>query len=94
MIALAAGIAAMAALALTAVRLFIGPTLQDRVLAFNAIVLMCAAICAAMASMARDGAWIDAAFALVISAYVVDVAVLKFFRQNSFQAPLAHPQER
>jgi|CXWL01.1.fsa_nt_gi multicomponent Na+:H+ antiporter subunit F len=94
MIALAACMAAMAVLALSAVRLFIGPTLQDRVLAFNAVVLICAAICAAMASAAREGAWIDAAFALVIAAYAVDVAVLKFFRQNSFQAPLAHPQDR
>ncbi len=94
MIALAACIAAMATLALIIVRLLIGPTLQDRVLALNAVALTCAAICAAMASVARDGAWVDAAFALVIAAYVVDVAVLKFFRQNSFQAPLAHPQER
>lgn len=94
MIGLLAALGAIAATAIAAARLFVGPTLQDRALAFNAIALMGVVICAALAAAAREAAWIDVAFALLIAVFAIDIAVLKFFRQNSFQAPLAHSQER
>ena len=92
MIAFAAA-AAMAALALALLRLFAGPTLYDRNLAANAITMYAALICAcgAVAAGRTDG--VDVALALLLGSFVVNVAVLKFFRTRTFQAPLAQAQE-
>lgn len=93
MIVLAASLGALMAMALSAPRLFIGPTLQDRTLAANAIVGKAALICAAASVMAQRAEWIDAAFALLLACYVANVAILKFFRLGSFQAPLTRKVE-
>lgn len=89
MIALFAAAGAAIALALALPRLFAGPTLYDRALASNAIVAKAALICAALAVIAGRADWLDAAIALVFGVFVVNVAILKFFRARTFQAPLA-----
>jgi multicomponent Na+:H+ antiporter subunit F len=93
MIALAAAVGVGLALALCLARLFGGPTLYDRTLAANAIVSKAALICAAIAVIAGQSAWVDAAIALTFTAFVVNVAILKFFRARTFQAPLSRREE-
>lgn len=89
MIALVAAAIVVVALALCLPRLFGGPTLYDRVLGANTVVQKAALACAALAVAAGRSDWVDVAFALVLGAFVFNVAVLKFFRVRSFQPPLA-----
>lgn len=93
MIALAAAIGVALTLALCLIRLFGGPTLYDRTLAANAILAKAGLVCAAVGVMAGQSAWIDAAFALVLCGFVLNIAILKFFRVRTFQAPLARARE-
>lgn len=89
MIAVVAAALVAVALALCLTRLFGGPTLYDRILGANAVVQKAALICAAVAVAAGRSDWLDVALALVLGGFVFNVAVLKFFRVRSFQAPLA-----
>lgn len=93
MTALAAAIGASLALALCLVRLINGPTLYDRTLAVNGVVIKLAVIAASAAVMAAQAVWIDVALAFVFGLLVVNVAVLKFFRTRTFQAPLARAED-
>lgn len=87
----AAGLTLILALAL--VRLFNGPTLYDRALAANVVATAAALVCAAFAAFRQRPDLVDAALALVLGGFVVNVAVLKFFRARSFQPPLARAGE-
>ena len=89
-IAAAAGVAGALALALA--RLFAGPTLYDRTLAANSAAAKAALICAALAVAAGRADWIDAAFALFLSVFVANVAIVKFFRARTFQPPLGRSE--
>ena len=93
MTALAAAIGAGIALLLGAVRLFGGPTLYDRMLALNGMVIKLAIILAAAAVMTAQAAYVDAALAFVLACVVMNVAVLKFFRSRTLQAPLARAED-
>lgn len=93
MIPLAAAIGVALLLALTLVRLFIGPTLYDRALAANSLVTKAALVSAALAVAFGRGEALDAAFVLVLGALVLNAAVLKFFRARTFQAPLARVED-
>lgn len=94
MIALVIAAAVVLLLALTLVRLFAGPTLYDRALAVNAIVFKAALVCAAISVVSGRSEAVDAAFVLVLGAFVLNAAALKFFRANTFQAPLARAEDR
>jgi len=89
MIALAAVLGLLVAIGLTLLRLFAGPTLYDRALAANAVLIKAALVCAALAVAAGEADWIDAAIALVLANLTATAAALKFFRYRSFQAPMA-----
>lgn len=89
MIALAVMVGALVALALAGVRAIGGPTLQDRALATYSIVEKIVLMCAAATVLGAPAAWIEAAFALLLSGYVVNVAILKVFRFGNLQAPLS-----
>jgi multicomponent Na+:H+ antiporter subunit F len=93
MIGIAAAIGVCVLMAPTLLRLFAGPTLHDRALAANTIVLQAALVCAALAVAAGRADWTDAAFALVLGAFVTHAAMLKFFRAGTFQAPMARGEE-
>jgi multisubunit Na+/H+ antiporter MnhF subunit len=92
MIALIAAGGLALAMGLALVRLASGPTLYDRALAANALVLRGALACAAFAAAFGRGAWVDVAIALVLGALVLNAAVLKFFRARSFQPSLAREE--
>lgn len=93
MTAVAAAAGAGIALALCLIRLFAGPTLYDRVLAANGVVTKLAIICASAAVLAGRAEFVDAAIAFVLALLVVNVAVLKFFKARTFQAPLVRAEE-
>lgn len=76
-------------LALTLVRLFVGPTLYDRVLAANAVAAKLVLVVAAIAAASGQAGVVDVALALALASFVINAAVLKFFRARTFQAPLA-----
>jgi multicomponent Na+:H+ antiporter subunit F len=88
MIGIIAAIGVSLALALSLVRLFAGPTLYDRTSAASGAALKASLICAAIAVAAGRADWLDVAFALVLSAFVFNAVVLKFFRSRTFQAPI------
>lgn len=87
----AAGVALV--LALTMVRLHAGPTLYDRALAANSVIIKGALICAALAAAVGRADFVDAAFALALGGFVLNAAILKFFRAGTFQAPLVRAGE-
>lgn len=89
MIALITATAVTLLLGLTLMRLFGGPTLYDRALAASSIISKAALVCAALAVALGESSWIDVAIALALGGLVLNIAVLKFFRVRTFQAPLA-----
>jgi len=93
MIAMFTAAGLLLALALTLVRLFGGPTLYDRVLAVNAVATKVVLIVAAIAAATGQAELLDVALALALASFVVNTAVLKFFRARTFQAPLARVGE-
>lgn len=93
MSALAAAIGVGLALLLCVVRLFAGPTLYDRTLAMNGIVIKLAILAAAGAVITARPSLADAALAFLLASVVANVAVLKFFRARTFQAPLMRAEE-
>ncbi|GAM98830.1 other cation transporters [alpha proteobacterium U9-1i] len=93
MIAFIAAGVLVVALALTVVRLFAGPTLYDRVLAANAAVCKVALVVAAVAAATGGPALVDVAMVLLLGSFVLNAAILKFFRARSFQAPLVRAGE-
>ncbi len=93
MTALAAIIGVGLSLLLCVVRLFAGPTLYDRTLAVNGVVMKIAIIVAAAGVLAESAVFVDAALGFLLSSVVVNVAVLKFFRSGAFQTPLARAED-
>lgn len=93
MIALSAAVAAGAVLLLCLVRLFLGPTLYDRVIAANAAGLCIVVIVAAFAVMGADARALDVCIALVLAMLVGDVALLKFSSAKTFQTALARAED-
>jgi multicomponent Na+:H+ antiporter subunit F len=91
--AIAAAAGAVFALVLCLIRLFAGPTLHDRALAANGVIVKLAVLAAAAAVLAGDRAWSDVAIAFVFALFVVNLAVLKFFRAHTFQAPMARGED-
>jgi multicomponent Na+:H+ antiporter subunit F len=88
MIALIGATGVALLLALTLLRLHAGPTLYDRALAASSVTTKAALICAALATSAGRADFVDPAFALAFGSFVLNVAILKFFRTGSFQAPM------
>lgn len=89
MIAAFIAVALSLLLLLSAPRVFLGPTLYDRMLAAMAVCIDATLIAAALAAASGHAEWIDVSFALIATAIVLAVAVLKFFRMRTFQAPLS-----
>jgi multicomponent Na+:H+ antiporter subunit F len=93
MIALVAGMGVALLLALALVRLFAGPTLYDRVLVLQSLVVRAAAICATIAVAWGSEAGVEAAAVLMLANFVLCTAVLKFFAARTFQAPLVRVED-
>ncbi|MBL8548415.1 MAG: cation:proton antiporter [Hyphomonadaceae bacterium] len=92
MIAISAAGVIAAAMALALVRLFLGPTLHDRLLAAYAFALFACALVAAIAAAARRPDFVDVAIAMALGVFVLLTAAAKFLRYRSFQTALAPRQ--
>jgi multicomponent Na+:H+ antiporter subunit F len=92
MIALIAAAALALLIVLLLVRLYAGPTIYDRALAVNALLTKAALLCAAIAVGLGRSEGVEAAIVLVLCCFVLNVAVLKFFRSRTFQAALAREE--
>lgn len=89
MMTLGAVLTAIVVLLLCLVRLFLGPTLYDRVAAANAAAL-CVALAMAGVGVARnEGGALDAGVALVLALLVANVAMFKFSYAKTFQTAIA-----
>lgn len=88
MIPLAASAALCVAIMLILARLFVGPTLYDRLLAVLSLVGKLALVCAALGAMLGASALADAALALAFSSLILAAASMKFFHTRTFQAPI------
>jgi multicomponent Na+:H+ antiporter subunit F len=91
--AIAAAAGAALALFSCLIRLAGGPTLYDRTLALNGVVMKVTVIAAAAGVLAARAAWVDVALAFVLALLVINVAVVKFFRTRTFQPPLARQED-
>ena len=69
------------------------PSKSAKPLAANFVVVNATLVCACAAVAARRAEAVDVAVGLLFGALVVNVAVLKFFRARTFQAPLAQARE-
>lgn len=64
--------------ALAVVRLALGPTLPDRVVALDMMTVAIVAFCGLMAITARDSAFLDVALALALVGFLATVALARF----------------
>lgn len=69
-------------------RLFIGPTLYDRVLAVNSFGTKTVLFLAVFSLMVGRGDGLDIALLYALINFIATIAILKFFRYRSFQVPL------
>jgi multicomponent Na+:H+ antiporter subunit F len=92
MIAVIAAIGVGATLALSLVRLFAGPTLYDRALIASSVVVKAALLCAAVSVALGRTEGVDVALVLMLAAFALGAATLKFFRARTFQAPMAREE--
>jgi multicomponent Na+:H+ antiporter subunit F len=92
MIAIVAAIGVAATLALSLIRLFAGPTLYDRALIASSVVVKAALLCAAVSVALGRAEGVDVALVLMLAAFVLGAAMLKFFRARTFQAPMAREE--
>ncbi|XBQ15312.1 MAG: monovalent cation/H+ antiporter complex subunit F [Oceanicaulis sp.] len=84
-------VAAMLAvgMALILARLFVGPTLYDRVLAVNAFGTKTVLFLVVFALMAGETAAIDIALLYALVNFIATIAILKFFRYRSLEVALS-----
>ncbi len=70
-------------------RLFIGPTLYDRVLAVNAFGTKTVIFLVVFALMVGEPAAIDIALLYALMNFIATIAILKFFRYRSLEVALS-----
>lgn len=92
MIAVIGAIGVAATLAFSLIRLFAGPTLYDRALIAGSVVVKAALLCAATGVALGRAEGVDVALLLMLGAFVLGAATLKFFRARTFQAPMAREE--
>lgn len=76
-------------MALILARLFVGPTLYDRVLAVNAFGTKTVLFLAVFALMVGEPAAIDIALLYALINFIATIAILKFFRYRSLEVALS-----
>ena len=84
-------VAAMLAVAMAVIlaRLFVGPTLYDRVLAVNAFGTKTVLFLVVFALMVGEPAAIDIALLYALINFIATIAILKFFRYRSLEVALS-----
>lgn len=77
------------AMVLILARLFVGPTLYDRVLAVNAFGTKTVIFLVVLALMVDQPAAIDIALLYALMNFIATIAILKFFRYRSLEVALS-----
>lgn len=70
------------------IRVFVGPTLYDRVLGLNSIGTKVVLLLALVGFLMGRPDFLDIAILYSLINFVSTIAILKFFRYRSFQVPL------
>ena len=78
-----------AGMVLILARLFVGPTLYDRVLAVNAFGTKTVLFLVCFALMVGETAAIDIALLYALINFIATIAILKFFRYRSLEVALS-----
>lgn len=73
----------MLAMAISFVRLALGPSLPDRVVALDLVTLLAVAFSALFAISSGKGAFLDVAIALALIAFLATVALARFVERRS-----------
>ena len=89
-----AGITLILAMFLMLVRLFAGPTLYDRVLAVNSFGTKTVLFLVVFSIFVGRADGIDIALLYALVNFIAIIAILKFFRYDSFHADLSTPSPR
>lgn len=84
----AAAIGLVISMALMVIRLFLGPSLYDRVLAVNSFGTKTVLFIGALGFVTERPEWLDIALAYALINFVGTIAILKFFRYRTFQVSL------
>lgn len=70
------------ALVMCFLRIFLGPTLADRVVALDVLNILAVAYCALLAIASGQPVYLDAAIALALVAFLVSVAFARFIEKS------------
>lgn len=70
------------------IRLFVGPTLYDRVLAVNSVGTKIVLLLALVGFLTGRPDFLDIGMLYALINFISTIAILKFFRYRSFQVPL------
>ncbi|MEL6257686.1 MAG: monovalent cation/H+ antiporter complex subunit F [Pseudomonadota bacterium] len=90
----AAAAALVAAMAITLLRGFLGPTLYDRVLAVNSFGTKTVLLLGVLGYVMGRPDFLDIAILYALINFVSTIAILKFFAYRSFQVPLTRSGRR
>jgi multicomponent Na+:H+ antiporter subunit F len=86
---IAAALGLLVAMGVVLVRACLGPTAYDRIVAVNVFGTKTVLAIAVVGFMIGRPAFLDIAIAYALINFVVTIALLKFFRYRSLQAPLS-----
>jgi multicomponent Na+:H+ antiporter subunit F len=84
-----AALGLLVAMGVVLVRACLGPTAYDRIVAVNVFGTKTVLVIAVVGFMIGRPAFLDIAIAYALINFVVTIALLKFFRYRSLQAPLS-----
>ncbi len=76
----------MSAIVIASLRLVLGPSLPDRVVALDLITVLAVAFCALFAIAADEQAFLDVAIALALVAFLATVAFARFAERRRARA--------
>jgi multicomponent Na+:H+ antiporter subunit F len=81
----AAFVLVMLGVAFAFVRLIIGPSLPDRVVALDMMTVLIVSFCGLYALLAEDTAFVDVAIVLALVGFLATVALARFVERRSIQ---------
>ncbi len=83
----------MLGVAFAFIRLIIGPTLPDRVVALDMMTVQIVSFCGLYAILSDDTAFVDVAIVLALVGFLATVALARFVERRSFRGGAERPPE-
>ncbi len=87
-------VAVMLGVAFSFVRLIIGPTLPDRIVALDVMTVLIVSFCGLYALRSDDTAFIDVAIVLALVGFLATVALARFVERRSFRGGSSAPKPK